>query len=301
VTIPNRGQLPTDGTEDVGGTSTGSDRADDDVKGSMVARDDGAHSAKGAKFELPASAPSVRSQRGLDQARERPGAGTAPVSEPPAQVDAVSSRVESVPHTVERDENFWTISRLYYSSGRYYRALWKANADKHPDIRVLHVGDVIVVPPVEDLDPAYFVAPRADTGSTPARAQAGLARPRRADDSTGSIALPSLSSAVHSVSRRDVVGRRDETPLTGNDQDSAEPETPSAPNSQNRSGDAAAASRLLYKVRPYDTLRSIARDKLGDARRADEILELNHELIDDPAHLTTGQLLKLPDDARTGR
>ncbi len=54
-----------------------------------------------------------------------------------------------------------------------------------------------------------------------------------------------------------------------------------------------------YKVRPNDTVRSIARDMLGDSHRADEILDLNSGLIDDPAHLTVGQLLQLPDDART--
>jgi nucleoid-associated protein YgaU len=47
-------------------------------------------------------------------------------------------------------------------------------------------------------------------------------------------------------------------------------------------------------------LRSIARDTLGDARRADEILELNRGAIDDPAQLVVGQVLELPEDARTG-
>ena len=36
--------------------------------------------------------------------------------------------------TSSNPENFWRISRLYYSSGRYYRALWKANAYKYPEI-----------------------------------------------------------------------------------------------------------------------------------------------------------------------
>ena len=38
---------------------------------------------------------------------------------------------------------------------------------------------------------------------------------------------------------------------------------------------------------------------LGDSHRGNVILDLNSDLIDDPVHLTTGQLLKLPDDART--
>ena len=62
-----------------------------------------------------------------------------------------------------------------------------------------------------------------------------------------------------------------------------------------------AVTRPIYKVRPYDTLRTIARDTLGDSRRADEILDLNRDIIDDPGHLIVGQILDLPEDARPGR
>ncbi len=58
--------------------------------------------------------------------------------------------------------------------------------------------------------------------------------------------------------------------------------------------------RPLYKVRPFETLRSIARDTLADSHRADEILDLNRDVIDDPRHLVAGQILELPEDARTG-
>ena len=62
-----------------------------------------------------------------------------------------------------------------------------------------------------------------------------------------------------------------------------------------------AVARPIYKVRQYDTLRTIARDTLGDPRRANEILDLNHDIIDDPAHLIVGQILELPEDARPAR
>ena len=58
-------------------------------------------------------------------------------------------------------------------------------------------------------------------------------------------------------------------------------------------------NRPVYKVRRYDTLRSIARDTLGDPRRASEILELNRDIIVDPTHLISGQLIDLPEDADT--
>ncbi len=35
-------------------------------------------------------------------------------------------------HTVKSGENFWTISKLYYKSGRYYKALWDANKKQSP-------------------------------------------------------------------------------------------------------------------------------------------------------------------------
>ncbi|MCA1684972.1 MAG: LysM peptidoglycan-binding domain-containing protein, partial [Planctomycetia bacterium] len=59
--------------------------------------------------------------------------------------------------------------------------------------------------------------------------------------------------------------------------------------------------RPFYKVRAGETLRTIARDILGDSRRADEILELNPDVIDDPYNLIPGQRLELPEDARVGR
>ena len=46
-------------------------------------------------------------------------------------------------------------------------------------------------------------------------------------------------------------------------------------------------------------MRTIARDMLGDSHRSSEILDLNRDLIDDPAHLIVGQVLELPEDART--
>jgi nucleoid-associated protein YgaU len=57
----------------------------------------------------------------------------------------------------------------------------------------------------------------------------------------------------------------------------------------------------LHKVRPRETLRSIARDRLGDSRRAKEILQLNRGLIDDPSSLVAGQVIELPEDAKPGR
>ena len=59
-------------------------------------------------------------------------------------------------HTVRSGENFWTISLLYYRSSRYGKALWAANKDAVPAFDRLTVGDKIIIPPVNQLDPALI-------------------------------------------------------------------------------------------------------------------------------------------------
>ena len=212
---------------------------------------------------------------------------------------------------VEKGDNFWTISRLYYSSGRYYRALWKANADKYPDISVLHVNDEIIIPAVEDLDPAYIDAP-------------GMAkRISRKDDATD-LAAESLSSPRSPAAGKPTAAGRyatspsstcrsptrppAETKWAGgtslsrvaddeNDNSIDEPEVRQV--ARPRRTDPAPSRRPVYKVHRNDSLRSIARDVLGDYHRADELYELNRDVIKDPSQLIVGQLLELPDDAKT--
>ena len=58
---------------------------------------------------------------------------------------------------------------------------------------------------------------------------------------------------------------------------------------------------LVHVVGPRETVRSIARDRLGDSRRADEIIELNRDLLTTQGRLTTGDRILLPPDASPGR
>src|SRR5207244_1167992 len=104
-------------------------------------------------------------------------------------------------------------------------------------------------------------------------------------------------SVSDTVSGRDRGRRRAGADPADDDADDDGPEIRAA----TRPRAAAPASRPVYKVRPYDTFRSIARDTLGGPRRAGEILELNRNLIDDPAHLIAGRLIDLPEDADTRR
>ena len=201
------------------------------------------------------------------QARLAPIAEVADAPLPPEN-PATREKADPILHTVETGENFWTISRLYYNSGRYYKALHAANRRLVPKIRELYVGSTIKVPPIEDLD--------ADLIDPPA-----ITRPSKA---YASKRTESGATATRTGGRVELG-----LPVAG------------GARSRDRDRDIEPPSSPIYKVRPYETLRGIARDTLDDPRRAREILELNRDVIDDPVHLTPGQTLTLPDDAVIGR
>ena len=194
--------------------------------------------------------------------------------------------VESVPHVVARGENFFSIAQQYYGSGRFYPALWKANSDQVPAPEKLRVGQTIRIPPPEALDRSQILPPGRPLGLDPSRpprchARRGLgpppAGPRRLRWRCPSPTRSATATAPATARRR-------------------------ATSSRPRPRSASDRPRLpRYKIRPQETLRSIARDTLGDSRRAGEILELNREVIDDPNYLTTGQEIELPEDARLTR
>jgi general secretion pathway protein D len=73
-----------------------------------------------------------------------------------APVRAAESPVE---HKVQRGENFWTISKRYYGSGRYYKALWAANREQVSAPDQLVVGMWIDLPPVDRLDARWILPP----------------------------------------------------------------------------------------------------------------------------------------------
>jgi nucleoid-associated protein YgaU len=196
-----------------------------------------------------------------------------------ARVDT-DERVESIPHVVARGENFFSIAQQYYGSGRFYPALWKANSDQVPAPEKLVVGQTIRIPPPEALDRSLILPPRTAQG--PGSETAGATRPARTSTRSSVVAL-----AVPVADPFDDRDRKAGKPTAG--------EIVAAPS-------AAERPRLpRYKIRPQETLRSIARDVLGDSRRADEILELNRAVIDDPGQLVPGQEIELPEDARLTR
>jgi nucleoid-associated protein YgaU len=227
-----------------------------------------------------------------------PAAGAGGVSSPRSERRETveeGGQVEAVPHVVQRDENFWTISRLYYGSGRFYKALWSANRRTVPEIAVLYVGQTIRIPPPEALDRALIepakplnTASGIETGSSVSRPIAASTAPLR---KTSSGARAGRRTGDDSA-REEVVALPTSDPFATRGEASpiSDPEAPAR----------YQVRRPRYKVRRYETLRSIARDTMGDSHRAGEILELNEAVIDDPNHLLTGQVLELPEDAKVG-
>ena len=141
ISVPNSGKVPVDPTESSGGES--GDAASGDRAGATAARGGGSgssfHSSRDMDFEPEPTQPR-RFDAGTAGSSGRPavrGAGSALNPQPRAA--SHSERVEATEHVVERGENFWTISRQYWGSGRYYRALWKANEARCPDIKGLRV------------------------------------------------------------------------------------------------------------------------------------------------------------------
>jgi NodT family efflux transporter outer membrane factor (OMF) lipoprotein len=71
-------------------------------------------------------------------------------------------------HSVASGENFRTISRLYYKSDRFHKALWEANKKVVPDPDRLTVGTKIIIPPPNQLDPALVEEVPAPSSGGPA-------------------------------------------------------------------------------------------------------------------------------------
>ena len=331
ISIPNSGSLPVDPTEkaseppDAGGLERGAGPA-------RAAADSRFHARRSLDFEPEPSQSSQRQGGATNSTARRSRSAATDAAEQQPRAASHTERVEATEHVVERRENYWIISGQYWGSGRYYAALWKANSANHPYIDVLHEGDVIVVPAIEDLNPDYILAP-GRTPSTQWEASLGITRRAGGGSKTGggdteAVSAPAPSRTRLASGRGDVPARRasgseyedDAAPsvtASGGDRstaykgrsaaaakvfdgDEAGDDQDARTTARPRGSAAGRSSKPIYRVRTYDTLRSIARDMLGNSRRANEILELNRGVIDDPGQLVVGQVIELPEDARGG-
>jgi nucleoid-associated protein YgaU len=233
-------------------------------------------------FAVEPPSPASPSERVQAETFPTPSSTTASAGKPGrvgAGKDRDSDPNAPVLHVVQRGENFWTISQLYYNSGRFYKALWWANRREVPQIDKLYVDQTIRIPPPEDLDRSRIEPVKTSTASTTQVRKA--ARPAPKTNSLN-VDLP----ASDPFEKRKAAGAVSDALDSASSTDANQRYRPRGP---------------LYKVRANETLRSIARDTLGTSRRADEILEKNADVIDDPTNLIVGQVLELPEDAKVGR
>lgn len=226
--------------------------------------------------------------------------------------------IQPVSHTVARGENFWSIARTYYGSGRYYKALWMFNRQVVDAPESLYVGAIIRVPAVESLDSTWIEPaspPRRVVETNPgqgepvrgvvAAAQEDLSMARRIP--RGAFNPPAVAAGTDSGARSEVLPDeasplprstpRGRSILVGNPQQLEEPATrlpePSAPRSAPASPPITGEYRV-YTTRSGETLRSISRDILGDSSRYEELLRLNRDWLTDPYRLEAGTQVLLP-------
>ena len=110
---------------------------------------------------------------------------------------------------------------------------------------------------------------------------------------------PSASEAL--ASRRSTQPSRGRRPSLGDDRDSAWTDLPEAQAARAAVRPARRSGAPLHVVRPGETPRSIAQDRLGDARRAHEIIELNHEQLAKEGRWRPGLSIRLPADVGPSR
>ncbi|MHC5543293.1 LysM peptidoglycan-binding domain-containing protein, partial [Singulisphaera rosea] len=191
-------------------------------------------------------------------------------------------QVESEPHVVVSGENFWTISKDYYGSGRYYKALWKANNQLVSAPEKLAVGMTVRIPPPESLD-------------------RGLIEPARSPRATASTSVHRTARPVSKNGRTQASVRNVELTLPIADTADEGSSGNSLRNGDPSDDSADRSPRKVYKVRPNETARSIARDVLGSPSRYKEILELNSSVLDEHDVIAAGQILELPEDAKVAQ
>lgn len=201
------------------------------------------------------------------------------------------SEIAPIKHLVQSGENFWTISRDYYGSGRYYKALWSANRNQVAKIDQLHVGDTIRIPAMEYLDKSLIES-------------SGVAKSKRQGSGNGDQNPSEVARSLDSRAVR--TGNDIESKPTEQEPPPSKPKTSKRPAAEEPLNDKEIVSQPLgetasrsnaprHRVQPGETLRTIARDRLGDARRGDEIVALNADILESTrSPIIPGQILKLP-------
>ena len=259
-----------------------------DLAGSLAA-DQGPALAESSSFPAAAQAPGSLKRATpagkSDPMVARAGLDRMPAPNPRRRAAASGPRR----HLVQPGEDFSTIARTYYGSEHHAAALWWANRGTIAWPELLKGGATIIVPDLDQL-PTFSTVIPAESGSrpesepTPEPLPVSLVVPTpRADpvlDLPGRPPLEPVSLIVPHDRAEDAAADPDRE---------GRGSRPGAP--------APGGGYAVHVVRRHETLRSIARDRLGDVRRSGEIADLNRDLLGDDLRPAPGQRLLLPADA----
>jgi nucleoid-associated protein YgaU len=190
---------------------------------------------------------------------------------PPAreQATARASSGQLQRHVVRQGEDLRSIARLHYGTERYDQALWYANRDRVRSPEAVPVGTPLRIPTAETLDHL------ASSSSKPER-----------------IAGRPVAAADPANRRAGFEPEVPATPRSSSQKADLQPRSASAEPQAEGDGDYP-----VHIVGRFESLRSIARDRLGDSKRAAEIQALNRDILRGSDRITPGQYLRLPKDA----
>jgi nucleoid-associated protein YgaU len=242
LSIPSRDQLPVDRTA----------RNDDRFGGfrAATAQDSTANAFNGSDRPIPTvsdlSIPRAARPAPVSQIDEDFGAK--PTGRPLIAGDS---------YAIEPNDNFWTISRKKYGSGRYFMALAQHNVQVISDPRRMKPGVTIATPAADVLERTYpQLIPKA----------AAVDPVQTASLSTTEVTKASAPAPAQPV-------EADAGFFTTDD------------------------GNPMYRVGSEDTLSGIAQRHLGRSSRWVQVFEMNRDVLTDGNSLKIGTVLRLPADA----
>lgn len=271
---------------------------------------------------LPRPAPTLP----LEETSELPEDRPAPAPRPVAIDLPKPGPITAEQHSVEPNQNFWTLSQRRYGTGRYSEALAAHNKEKVPDPTAIRLGTVVSLPAAQVLEQQYpdliskLAEPQVDPRSVVAGPEQYVIQdgdsfwkiskkvygdPRYWDalqkHNSETAKLPTLKPGT--IISTPPVGVLDQKFASLITPPAAKPTTPAGvPLPQTADDDApglfaAADGQPLYRVGDGDNLSGIARATLGRSSRWVQILHLNRETLKDGNDLTPGTVLRMPADA----
>lgn len=178
-------------------------------------------------------------------------------------------------HRVKRGENLTMIAKQYYGSEspRMVNALFDANKHVLKDPNSVRSDVELVIPQLDRSRPAA-AAGDASAATTPERKPGA----------------PRIPNPVDHPDRSAAADRKSDEPTRSAGRSATSSDRPDSKNQEK-----APARYRTYTVKKGETLASIAARVLGDARRHDELFEMNRDRLKSADRLITGTELRVPE------